>query len=292
MKGLVQRAYRWLVWRRGPTRKYTIGRFQITLNRTHLLPAYQANNRLYDRFLPVLCRYLNNNCAWIIDVGANIGDTTIAIIQNCHNPILAIEGHRRFYRLLMQNVKDLPEGKERIKTANAVVGTGKFSGELACSGTTASRSHGDSLSSSVSLDDVLRNEGQEMDSVVLLKVDTDGYDADVILSAQGLLRRQKPILFWENAFSSKQQLEGLDQLYVALENLGYCHLWPFDNFGNPVLEECSFKAIRELNKYIFAQNFQGATRTFYYIDILATTDRDVEIARAAINSYRSEIIER
>jgi FkbM family methyltransferase len=271
---------------------YAIGDFQIALNRGHLLPVYQANNRLYDRFLPVLCRYLNNTGGWIIDVGANVGDTTFAFVGACNNPILAIEGHDAFYALLKQNVERLPKCKERIKIVNVLVGTGKFSGGLSSNGTTAVQTAAGSLSPSVSLDDVLRAAGVEMHLVALLKVDVDGYDADVILSAPDMLAASKPILFWENAFSTPEQLECFEQLYARLEEIGYFYLWPFDNFGNPVLEECSFKAIREINKYVAAQNVHRATRTFYYIDILATTDRDLEVARAAINGYRSEIIER
>ena len=70
-------------------RKYKIGQHVITIPGDHTLPAFQGVSRLYDRFLPVLCSQLPPQGV-IVDVGANVGDTTAAIIQTCTNRIIAI----------------------------------------------------------------------------------------------------------------------------------------------------------------------------------------------------------
>jgi len=273
------------------TKKYKIGNFTITLNNQHMLPNYQEAHRLYDRFLPVLCRHLDHTERWIIDVGANVGDSTIAMAQACQNPILSIEGDEAFFQLLTANVESFPNGKERSKAVNVLVGTGKFSGNLVSSGTTATRSDKDIGGASVSLDALLRRSGIDPNSVALLKVDTDGYDGDVILSSLQLLATAAPVLFWENQFSSEQQLGCLEEFYRSIAHLGYGKFWVFDNFGNVLLEECSLKEIADLNKYVMARNSYRATRTIHYIDVLASTEKNLGIVRAAIGLYRTETIE-
>ena len=65
-------------------RKYRIGQFKINIPLNHKLPEYQAAHKLYDQFLPVLASKIDDK-GLVIDVGSNIGDTTIAMIQECEN---------------------------------------------------------------------------------------------------------------------------------------------------------------------------------------------------------------
>ena len=52
--------------------------YQLCLPKDHLLPHYQREHRLYDRFLPFVARALPAGTA-AIDVGANCGDTLAAM---------------------------------------------------------------------------------------------------------------------------------------------------------------------------------------------------------------------
>ena len=76
-----------LGWSRLWSRNLKIGDYYILLPPEHKLPEYQAKGRLYDRFLPTLCLALPQDGETIIDLGANVGDTAIAIVQRCDNPI-------------------------------------------------------------------------------------------------------------------------------------------------------------------------------------------------------------
>lgn len=271
------------------TKKYAIGDIHITLNREHLLPQFQKNHRLYDRFLPVLCQHLDNDIGLIIDVGANVGDTTVAIAQVCSNPIFSIEGDAGFYELLRQNVDYVSDAKGRIRTIKALAGTGIYSGNLVSTGTTASRSEESLGSASSKLDDLLRSDGIALDSIALIKVDTDGFDADVLFSAASTLKASKPMLFWENQFSTAGQMAALEKLYPVLEDIGYDYAWIFDNFGNLLLEECSYRQIEDINKYVAAQQFHGIKKTILYTDVFATASKDVDAGRAAVRSFKSLI---
>jgi FkbM family methyltransferase len=262
-------------------KRYLIGDQEISLPFNHNLPSYQAENRLYDRFLPFLCRQIGDASGWIIDVGANVGDTAVSMAQACQNPLLCIEGDSAFFGLLRQNV--LPF-EPRVRCREALVGTGRFSGKLTNTGTTAYLSH--SLSSPISsipLDQLVAE--ARIDRLSLLKVDVDGYDSDVLLSGSHTIAKFKPILFWENACETDEQFSALDGLYDFLTVRGYRYLWVFDNFGNLMLAECSFQNIRDLTLYVRSQDRYRCTRTIFYTDVLAVPD-ELDMARKAISRYR------
>jgi FkbM family methyltransferase len=190
------------------TKQYRIGNYDIALPLDHVLPSVQSDYPLYDRFLPVLCRYLDSD-GWIIDVGANVGDTAVAIAQVCNNPILAIEGDETFAKFLNQNVTLLAEG--RVRTVIALVGTDAVRGGLLRTHSTASRDPHRNGPSSTPLDDILRTSDIGRNVVTLLKVDTDGYDGDVIVSGLDTIKASEPILFWENEALTPEHTSSLNQ---------------------------------------------------------------------------------
>jgi len=61
--------------------KYKIGIYEIEIPTNFTLPDNQKYFKLYDRFLPVLAKNISSDKI-IIDVGANIGDTAIAILPD------------------------------------------------------------------------------------------------------------------------------------------------------------------------------------------------------------------
>lgn len=262
--------------------EYRIGRDLITIPPDHDLPVYQAAHRLYDRFLPVLCSHLSP-AGVIVDVGANVGDTVAAIMQTCTNPIVAIEGYLPYFRMLRSNLVKI-DPDHRVTSIQALVGTGRQTGALVASHGTAVLSNIGS-SKTRALDEVLSN---WLDQVVLLKVDTDGFDADVILSGMDMIRASQPMLFWEGG-TVDNSLSG--KLYEELMIAGYNHFWAFDNFGNLLLSECSVKNLHDLDLYVASQYSHRCTRTFFYIDVLASTDRTAIIAQDAIANYRSKFVE-
>jgi FkbM family methyltransferase len=276
------------------TKQYKIGEHTVLLNREHLLPEYQSRHRLYDRFLPILCKQFAHPDLWIIDVGANVGDTAVAVAQACRNPILCIEGDDLFFDLLKHNV-DLLFGKreQRVRCVKAIVGSGRVSGFLKSDGTTAGLASIEAGGRrAIALDDLLSTVGAPTTAIALIKVDTDGYDCDVILSAQTILTASRPAIFWENYFSTIEQMRDLEILYQKLFDTGYHYFWVFDNYGNLMLRECSPNNIVDLNEYVWSQEFHGCTRSIFYTDVLAVTDDKLAHAREAIAIFRLSEIKR
>jgi FkbM family methyltransferase len=256
----------------------------IELGPAQKIAEYRGQFRLYDRFLPVLGRHLPKG--WIVDVGANVGDTAAVISKECDNPIVCVEASDEFYPLLVRNTAGLP-----VRCIYAMAGTGRYGGKLVSLGSTARLSRSETESPAVPLDDLLSTSGVPSNEVVLIKTDTDGYDADAILSAEGVIRSSEPLLFWENYFLDCVEERDLDTLYRTINAWGYQHIWVFDNFGNLMLAECGYAALRDLNRYIISQERHACTRTVFYTDVLATTDRHLERARKGIADYRANMIE-
>jgi FkbM family methyltransferase len=274
------------------TKPYKIGKHTVLLNREHLLPEYQSRHRLYDRFLPIFCKLFDHTDHWIIDVGANVGDTAVAVAQACRNPILCIEGDDAFFDLLKHNVDSLFGKRERpVHCVKALAGSGRFSGFLKNDGTTAGLAPSDASGRrAAALDDLLSAVGAPLTAIALIKVDTDGYDWDVILSARSILTASRPAIFWENYFSTIEQMRALEVLYQNLFDAGYRYFWVFDNYGNLMLRECGANNIVDLNEYVWSQEFYGCTRSIFYTDVLAVTDDKLARAREAIAVFRSSEI--
>lgn len=264
---------------------YKIGDITISIPRHIDLPNVQKSHPLYDRFLPVLCKHLTGPKT-IVDVGANIGDTAVAMAQHCSNPILCIEPSPHFYPYLTKNLELLPTG-ERFKALQTMIGTGKFAGELDHSKGTA-RLVLDSSHNAIpfvaldSLKDTIRDS-------ILIKSDTDGFDFDVLLSAKSLIEKDHPILYWENEIQGPVQLHGFLLLYEMLQQEGYDHIHVFDNFGNLLLEGATVRDLVSLNEYLHSMRSFNQTRTFYYVDILATTNSHVSVVNAALEEYKKMI---
>ena len=262
--------------------EYRIGEHVIAIPADHNLPAFQAAHRLYDRFLPVLCAQLPANGV-IVDVGANVGDTISAIMQTCPNPIIAIEGHPPYFDMLCANLKKI-DPDQRVTPIQTLVGTGKQTGTLVPTrGTAVLDTSG--TGHMQTLDEVLSSWRTQ---IRLLKVDTDGFDADVILSGLSVIDASKPILYWEGGTTGARSFGGM---YDKIADIGYEQFWIFDNFGNLVLSECGIKELKEFDRYVESQHKHRCTPTFSYVDILGANQGSLVSARSAVEKYRSEYIE-
>jgi len=268
---------------------YKIGNYTIEIPPGFLLPVFQKSLKLYDRFLPVLAKNISSS-QLIIDVGANIGDTAIALLQSCKNPVLCVEPSDIFFPYLTNNLKKLSKSDfSRVKTIKEFIGTGTITGILnhTIGGTATIQvtAVSDSMTH-VELDKIVEN----VSDIILLKVDVDGFDFDVIKSAGDILTNSEPILFWENEISQDFQYEGYNEMYSLLEKKGYKYIFIFDNFGNLITEENDFSTLRNINAYLYSMRKHSCTKTFAYTDILASTEKNYISVKNAINEYKSEWI--
>lgn len=239
-------------------------------NFSHKLPFYQKEFPLYDRQLSKLCHYMHNGqkrTINIIDVGANVGDTVLNIgLKDAF--YLCIEGNEEFAKLIQYNLKhrynysietcyltDNPNEKNyRPETTN---GTNRL--------VLSDNNHYEGGVFTQTLDKLI--DAKYKDRIFdLIKIDTDGFDFKVIRGAIQILKRWKPLVFfeWDKAYCKEQGEEPLS-IFPILDNLGYSDCILFDNFGNPF----DFVRTNELTKLgDYIEKTIGDGLPFYY-DVLA-----------------------
>ena len=267
-------------------RWYAVGNTRIRLPKGHRLPEFQAAFWLYDRFLPILAQYLPANSS-VLDIGANVGDTAISMLPNTDIKILCLEPSDYFFPYLQKNVGRLSTHEsDRITLLKSFVGTNEIKGKLDHHrGTATINEHGtDSNENRISLNELLSNHPK----ISLVKVDTDGFDYDVLLSGKEELAIKKPLLYWENYLQLESQKTGFFELYKELENIGYRYLFLFDNFGNILLTNTDFKSLKSLCDYLMSMVQKKSKRTFYYCDALAATEETLQIAENGLKAYREK----
>src|SRR5262249_27036811 len=148
--------------------------------------------------------------------------------------------------------------------------------------------HTASVIESVSLDAIAATHLRHH-RVRLLKSDVDGYDFDVINSAEKTLTKDRPILYFECQYQDENQRQCYVTTLTKLTELGYKRFWVFDNFGGLILQTDSLDVLRQLIDYVWWQNVEKSTRTIYYYDFLACTSTDVHGIEKVVAQYVTQI---
>ncbi len=267
--------------------EYRYTNFSMVLPADHLLPSYQKQHKLYDRFLPHLSKYLAPKST-VIDVGANCGDTLAAMYDaNKHLNYICVEPDQAFFAFLQRNVLRIKavDKDASIHTIRSLVGKNVTKVSLEGSGGTkkAIIDHSNGTISSESLDHILLR--SKASDVRLLKSDVDGFDYDVIDSAESIINSCSPIIFFECHFDHLFQKIGYEKTIASLKSIGYATWVIFDNFGEIVLRTNDTQQINQLLDYVWRQNIRRATRTIYYYDVLTASNKDNDLIDQVINAY-------
>ena len=260
------------------TRIYNYKNFSILLPLKHMLPDYQKANPKYDKLLPIISKYINQN-EMIIDIGANVGDTLAAMVDENPNPIyLCIEPEDEFYSYLLRNVdiiqKKIPNLK--VHLLKQFVGNSITNVSLDKKGGSAKANLTSGNIKSKTLDNIL-NDFQNIEKINLLKVDTDGFDYDVLESSLKTIEKHKPILFFECYYELEYQKTNYKSIIKKLQSLGYFHWTLFDNYGEIIITTQNLETIYSLMEYVWKQNLGKTSRTIFYYDLLVCCDNNKEI---------------
>jgi FkbM family methyltransferase len=170
--------------------------------------------------------------ASLVDVGAAVGDTILLVRQRCPSalgPVLALDGDPEFFGYLEHNLADVANVWCRKVLLAADEG---YASSLVRTHSGTASPQGLVQSPAMRLDDVLDDWGQPVD---VLKVDTDGFDGEVLAGARALLgSRQTAVIFeWHPVLclrTGKDSLRAFEELQAA----GYRDLRWFSRHGVPV----------------------------------------------------------
>ncbi len=189
-----------------------------------------------------LLRLLCGSDSHVLDVGANIGMTALALSRVCsRGQVAAIEPVSRTFRYLKQNV--IKAGVPNVKVFNFALGSGEGSvlmqghpSNFACSFvadnyTIPAKDHFSQRVPVKRLDDIFPD--LSLDRLDFLKIDVEGFELEVLAGAKDILNAYRPIVFLEmnhwclNIFrrmSIPEFRERLTQIFpcvYAIEGLDY-----------------------------------------------------------------------
>ncbi len=183
-----------------------------------------------------------NEGDFVIDIGANIGDTGLpmGLAAGASGKVLALEPNPRLFKILELNSR---LNKDKINLIPLPYAATEEDGEFYYNSNEAtfnnggiskvrSKFHGnyelDEKIKGINLENLLRDKYNNLlNSLSCIKVDTEGYDKDILLSIKGIINEFKPSVMFE--VFKKLNIEDRHDLYDLFGNNGY-KLFKFDDF--------------------------------------------------------------
>lgn len=161
----------------------------------------------------------------VYDIGANHGYYTILSGLNigCNGTVVAFEPHRPFYKSLEENINN--NGiNAKIHLEQAGVGNKNTEGEIYLEGRNPRLNEKESGQTSITTIDTCNYPTPDV-----IKIDTEGYETQVLEGAEKTLRKNQPKLFLEvHDRNTVAQMGGSwERIYNLLSNLGgqYYRIW-------------------------------------------------------------------
>lgn len=268
-----------------------INGFSVNLPQNSQLPHIKKNCKMYDGILPFLADI--NTKKWIIDIGSNVGDTVAAMLKNTEAHFLCVEPSEYFFDIMQGNfAKWDSKYTNRITAVNCFISnvdTDAYS-LIEKNGTASVKvlKNKEGAVKTYTLDNLVNKIGIVNEDIGLIKIDTDGFDANCILSAERIINEAKPILYWENQIETEEQLNMYTDMINNLQNKGYKSFFLFDNYGN-YLSEFSEEQVYDMVMYLWRIHNGLSYRTFYYYDIIACeNDEDILKVKNGIRRFVSK----
>ena len=286
------------IYREKPMRYYEIDGFMLDMGEGHMLSLTQKACPMYDRFVPFFGELADRKIermpltdkAWIIDIGANVGDTVAGFVRHTRADIICVEPTQKFITLLRKNIKQMGAPyTTRIHPVRAYIAQNSMENYKSnvINGTAIKQKVNDSTEKEAptyTLLDLLQQKDILSESLVLIKVDTDGYDSECIMSLGEGLKSIDPILFWENQIDMDEQMHKFVALLDYLSESGYADFFVFDNFGN-YLCHVDVNEMKNINHYLGRILHHHSPRSFYYVDVLACKKRDKNMCQEVVEEY-------
>ncbi|WP_423140804.1 FkbM family methyltransferase [Parablastomonas sp. CN1-191] len=251
--------------------RYDPGTGELDLPASHPLPLYQKNFPNYDRALPRIARLLRSRKDEIViaDIGANVGDTSAALLSIPGIFVIAIEGNPKFLPFLHTNTSKFGN---RVFICEKFVGSpGDAAFSLVTREGTARlvADKNGSVDAIISLASAVQAAGKK--HLDLLKIDTDGFDINILNSSRDYIATQTDVLFFEfdpHLFYSISP-DGWN-VFENLSAIGYRHYVCYTNTGS------FFKAFGSADKIGVELRIALRDRnSLAYVDIAAFKDSDV-----------------
>lgn len=213
----------------------TIQGVELSMPRSHALPLFTGGDSQYGQNLVQLAKGIAavEGRVVLLDVGANIGDSTAQVLDAVDGHAVCIEPDPRWLPYLEENVA----GKADIEAALLLTGpaTTSLAPDHYQPGTTryVETSEPGDAAGSVTVAELAQRH-PVLAGVRLVKSDTDGYDVDLVPVIAQVFAASKPVLFFEfHPGLTRQATPGVDPngVWNLLHDLGYEQAAVWHNYG-------------------------------------------------------------
>lgn len=168
----------------------------MVLPRRHILPYMARQGSPYAQNLVDLAAELGRRIPSLVvlDIGANIGDSALLILDAVDCRIVCIEGDPQWLTYLNKNLGDDP----RVSIEPALVSADSEVVEIvhAATGTSHVVRSADGGTRTVPLANLVAKH-PSLREVRLVKTDTDGFDVKLALAAAAVFSESRPVIFFE-----------------------------------------------------------------------------------------------
>ena len=239
---------------------------------SHDLPLCVSSGANYDKILQRVSDFIRTTEGRIcgIDVGANIGDTIRACANgSSKDRFLGVEPNPAYFEFLKKNVAHLPGSRllQAVCTSTDQTTTYRISSVRGTAQFEASESR-DGLALETKCLDSIVEQFAEFKACNFFKIDTDGYDFEVLRGARGMIAAAKPAVFFEcDVFGNPDYLADTQQALRFFADTGYKHALVYDYLGYP-FSQIKLGRTSDFPQAIF---YQMASRHCYF-DILVMRD--------------------
>jgi FkbM family methyltransferase len=266
---------------------YPIENFRIKLTPNHSLVKNVNNHPLYNQFPKFLVSLLQPGTV-VLEVGTNVGDNLARMISSRGDlQYVPIEPIEEYYKFLLKNIEIFKNQIPVLITPlNVTIASKLEISEFEISEGTAKaiiNQTNETKIETVTLDQTVS--AQDHRRVSLIFTDTDGFDYDVIYSAEEIIDASHPVIFFEFMCTSNEILNEYQKLLEYLDEKNYVDFAIFDNFGNLMSKESKKSDVLNLAQYAFLQNCNVGTRTIYYLDVLTWTAKNHDMINEVISKF-------
>lgn len=241
-ENLAQRAVRragWAVrgtWPDRSVRRQVQG-VELWLPWSHRLPDYARLAPTYGQNLVELAALLADGAEplTVVDVGANVGDSTLQIMNATDSRALCVEADGFFLDYLRRNVGDDPRVTIEASLLEPSEADAVQMAPVRVGGTTRFEPGTSTQTAPTVSTTELRRRHPDFDKLRLVKSDTDGYDVVLVPALASAWADSRPVLFFEyDHVLSRMAGNHPILVWDELASLGYSEVAVWDYSGQPL----------------------------------------------------------
>lgn len=260
------------------------GNYILQCPKNHSLIVFQRSQPYRDRCIGVVAERIGKKYpdGTIIDIGANIGDTAAIIATYARNKLILVEASDYFFDILTRNVATFPND---VDLRRAMISSGGYSsGSMHHRGGTAYFQEGPHGHRKVKTERLIDIADAK---TCFIKIDTDGYDAQILADSLEWLAAGRPLVLFENWIRDAKDLSLADSLYDDLKMIGYEYFIVWDDPGYHIVSTTSIDVLKDLNRYLFKLSQHGSDGNIGNFDVLCAQQVDQDVYMDVSEWYRA-----